>query len=150
MKCDQMIRVNRCFLLAILMSVLLLRPHVALSISLISADKSTISSSSQKVDYEPANAVDNNPSTRWGSEYSDDQWIYIDLGTMAYIEKVVLDWETAYGAEYEVQVSDDASSWATVFTESQGDGNQDEIDGLDVKGRFVRMQGNVRGTQWGY
>ena len=150
MKYGQMIRASRCLLFVILISVLLLHPNVGFSIALISVDKSTLASSSQNADYEPANAVDNNPSTRWGSEYSDDQWIYIDLGTMAYIEKVVLDWETAYGAEYEIQVSDDASIWSTVFTESEGDGNQDEIDGLDVEGRFVRMQGNARGTQWGY
>ena len=147
MECDQTFRVNRCLLLVMLISVLLLRPNVGFSISLISVDKSTLASSSQKADYEPANAVDNHPSTCWGSEYSDDQWIYVDLGTMAYIEKVVLDWEAAYGAEYEIQVSDDASIWATVFTESHGDGDQDEIDGLDASGRFVRMQGNARETQ---
>lgn len=122
MKCAQPTRIKLGMLLFILIAVLLLRINVSIATSMISLDKATLASSSQKADYDPANAMDDNPSTRWGSGYSDDEWIYIDLGSTATIAKVILDWETAYGAEYEIQASDDSSSWATIYTESDGDG----------------------------
>jgi len=35
------------------------------------------------------------PATRWSSQFSDPQWIQVDLGTRATIDEVRLNWETA-------------------------------------------------------
>jgi NedA-like, galactose-binding domain/Putative Ig domain len=95
-------------------------------------------------------AVDGDGSSRWSSEFTDAQWIYVDLGAIYTIDQVVLNWETAYGKGYEVQVSADARSWVTVYTESDGNGSIDEVDFAPASARYVRVLGVLRGTVWGY
>ena len=98
----------------------------------------------------PELAIDGDPATRWGSEFSDDQWIYVDLGGNYSIDRVYLDWETAFGKHYELQVSDDAQNWTTVVTVTDGNGGLDTLDFSPTDARFVRMLGIERGTPYGY
>ena len=60
----------------------------------------------------PANAVDGNAATRWSSgqwmQSGATGWIYVDLGSPQPIGEVRLNWETAYGADYQIQASNDA------------------------------------------
>lgn len=94
------------------------------------------------------NAVDGNISTRWSSEYSDPQYIYVDLEDEYEIERVYIEWEAAYAGQYKIQVSNDASNWTDVLTEYNGDGDIDDIQ-LDTKGRYVRINCMQRKTQYG-
>jgi hypothetical protein len=98
---------------------------------------------------DPRLAVDGNPSTRWSSAWSDNQWIDVDLGETFVVHRVVLNWEVAYGRTYMIQVSLDAQNWTTIYSSSTGDGG---IDDLLIRGfgRYVRMHGLVRATQWGF
>ncbi len=99
----------------------------------------------------PAKAVDGNGSTRWASAAGvDPQWLYVDLGAVYAVDRVVLDWERAYGKAYQIQVSDTANAWVTVYSESNSDGGIDDIGFSPVNARYVRMLGTVRGTKWGY
>jgi len=98
----------------------------------------------------PANAVDGNLATRWSSGFTDAEWIYVDLTDTYAVSEVILRWETAFGADYQVQVSDDASSWRTIRTVTGGDGGVDDLTGLSGTGRYVRILGSRRGTEWGY
>jgi len=96
-------------------------------------------------------AVDLLNSTRWASDaWDDNQWIYVDLGASATVTRVILRWEAAYGRGYQIQVSSNATSWATIYTTSTGDGGIDDITGLNASGRYVRMNGTARGTAWGW
>src|SRR5262245_53166067 len=53
-----------------------------------------------------AAAVDGNTTvTRWGSEWSDPQWLQVDLGSTQTVCRVVLRWEAAYGKAYQIQTS---------------------------------------------
>jgi len=74
-----------------------------------------------------ANATDGNPSSRWSSQSSDSQWIYVDLGLVYTINRVVLRWEAAYGRGYQLQVSSNASTWSDVYSTTIGDGGVDDI-----------------------
>ncbi len=96
-------------------------------------------------------AVDGDTSTRWASQdpAPGDEWIYVDLGATATINRVVLNWEVAYASAYEIQVSDDASSWTTIYSTSSGDGGIDDL-GVSGTGRYVRVYCTVRGTSYGY
>ncbi len=67
-------------------------------------------------------AFDNDAQTRWSSLYSDPQWIYVDLGSTKPIKRVSLDWETAYGRSYNIQTSNDAVNWTTIYSTTTGDG----------------------------
>ncbi len=51
---------------------------------------------------------DGNSGSRWSSQYSDNEWVYIDLGEKKEIASVTLNWESAYAKAYKIQVSDDA------------------------------------------
>jgi hypothetical protein len=112
-------------------------------------NRPVVSSSDFSTTYAAANAVDGDASTRWSSEFSDPQWIAVDLGQITVIDEVRLTWETAYGADYEIQMSFDGISWFTVLTVVGGTGGVDDLV-VGGTGRFVRMYGTRRGTEWGY
>ena len=96
------------------------------------------------------NAVDGDYTTRWSSASSDPQWIYVDLQATYYITRVKLTWQTAYATSFQIQVSSDAVNWTTIYNTTTGTGGTNDLTGLSGTGRFVRMYGTVRATQYGY
>ncbi len=107
-------------------------------------------SSAESDDLGPDKAVDRNGGTRWSSAFSDEQWILFDFGTPVNISRMRINWEAAYGKDYQIQVSNDAQAWTTVRNVTGGTGGVEEIGGLAANGRFVRINGTKRGTPWGY
>jgi len=99
--------------------------------------------------FDPSKAVDGDPDTRWSSEFSDSQWIAVDLGQPFILDSVRLSWETAYGADFQIQISDDSAQWTTVRTVTNNTGGVNDLP-IAGTGRFVRMFGTRRGTEWGY
>ncbi|GIE92887.1 galactose-binding domain-containing protein [Paractinoplanes rishiriensis] len=106
-------------------------------------------SSQEGADVAPGNAVDGNAQTRWSSEFSDPQWIGVDLGSNQTICQVVLVWEGAYGRAYQIQTSTDGTTWTTAHQTSTGAGGTETLT-LSGTGRYVRMYGTVRGSSYGY
>jgi hypothetical protein len=99
----------------------------------------------------PANyATDGNPATRWSSVFADPQWLQVDLGTTRSVTGVELSWQAAYGKAYQIQVSDDAVTWTTIYSTTSGPGGDETLTGLSGSGRYIRMYGTQRGTGWGY
>jgi type 1 glutamine amidotransferase len=96
-----------------------------------------------------ANATDGNAATRWGSAYADPQWITVDLGGTYNLTRVRLAWETAYGRAYQIQTSPNNTTWTTVHSTTSGDGGVDDVT-VTGAGRYVRVNGTQRATQWGY
>ncbi|MFD6176836.1 MULTISPECIES: galactose-binding domain-containing protein [unclassified Isoptericola] len=94
-------------------------------------------------------AVDGNAGTRWGSGWSQPEWIAVDLGASYDLSRVRIDWETAYASGYEIQTSPDGETWTTVRTVTDGDGFVDELD-VAGTGRYVRLLATERATQWGF
>lgn len=94
-------------------------------------------------------AVDGNAGTRWGSQWSEPEWIAVDLGAGYDLSRVVIDWETAFASGYEIQTSPDGETWTTVHTVINGDGFFDDID-LSGTGQHVRLYATERATQWGF
>ncbi len=101
-------------------------------------------------DYRPENAVDGFPDTRWSSEFSDPQWLAIDLGAPVQISRVVLDWETACGQSYAIQVSLDGAAWTDVYSTTTGKGETEDIKFAPTSARWVRFYGTKRATSFGY
>lgn len=95
------------------------------------------------------NAVDGDLATRWSSQFSDPQWIYVDQGARKHVERVILHWEAAHGEAYSIQLSDDAIHWTDVYSATASDGEVDNLD-LSGTGRYVRVHATQRGTGWGY
>ncbi|HEY0738466.1 MAG TPA: discoidin domain-containing protein [Herpetosiphonaceae bacterium] len=109
----------------------------------------TVSSNENAVAFPPASAVDGNTGTRWASAFSDPQWIRVDLGSTRTIGRVVLRWEAAYGRAYQIQVSNDGSTWTNIYSTTTGDGGVDDLT-VSGSGRYLRMYGTQRATQYGY
>jgi beta-glucanase (GH16 family) len=98
-----------------------------------------------------ANAVDGNTtSTRWSSAFSDPQWIYVDLQATININRVRFYWENSYATSFQIQVSSDATNWTSIYSTTTGPGGVQNLTGLSGTGRYVRMYGTVRKTQYGY
>ncbi|MFD3324893.1 discoidin domain-containing protein [Streptomyces sp. NPDC058701] len=95
------------------------------------------------------NATDGNTGTRWASDWSDPQWISVDLGASRAVRTLQLVWDPAYARSYEVQLSDDGTNWRTVHTTTTGNGDIDTIN-LSANARHVRLNLTARGTAWGY
>jgi hypothetical protein len=112
--------------------------------------KPATSSSNENGSLGPANAVDGNTSTRWSSTFSDPQWVRVDLGTPMAVKKVVLRWEAAYARSFQIQVSNNGTSWTTIYSTTTGTGGTQTLTGLNGVGRYVRMNGTQRATGFGY
>jgi microsomal dipeptidase-like Zn-dependent dipeptidase len=100
--------------------------------------------------YGAPKAVDGNPETRWASDWSDNQWLRLDLRTSRTIGRVVLDWEAAYGKAYRIDLSTDGAAWRTVFSTDAGGGGFETATFAPTTARYVRIHGLGRGTTWGY
>ena len=118
--------------------------------TLLSQGKPATASSTQ-AGLDPPNAVDGDPGTRWGSAFTNTEWIYVDLGATATINRVVLIWEAAFATGYQIQTAASPDGpWATIFSTTTGDGGTDDL-AVSGTGRFVRMNGTQRAlTGFGY
>ena len=96
-----------------------------------------------------SNAVDSDYTTLWQSAASNNQWIYVDLGSMLNLTGVYLNWGPDFGRSYKIQVSTNALSWTDVFTNDSGASGIDRI-GVAATGRYVRLLGLQSGTGNGY
>lgn len=112
--------------------------------------KNAVASSSTGASKSASMASDGGAGSRWESDYSDPQWIYVDLGKKEKIENVVLKWEAACAKQYELQVSDDAKNWKTVYTNKDGKGGTEQIKLEPVEARYVKLAGISRATHFGY
>jgi hypothetical protein len=101
-------------------------------------------------DYRPDNAMDGLPDTRWSSEFSDPQWLTVDLGAPTRISRVVLDWEEASAQSYAIQVSLDCSTWMDVYVTTNGKGGTEDIKFAPTSAHWVRFYGTKRATPFGY
>ncbi len=95
-------------------------------------------------------AFDEKSSTRWASDWTDNEWIARDLGSPKSIDTVVLQWETAYGEAYAIEVSDNGTTWTPIYTQTNGGGGTEVIRFPLIVTRFVRMRGIARATSFGY
>ncbi len=116
---------------------------------LLSQDHPVFASSIQGDPWAAANAVDGNLTTRWSSAFSDPQWLEVDLGAVHDIHSVVLYWENAYATAFQIQVSDNGSTWTTLYPTISGYEGEQTLP-VSGSGRYVRMYGTKRNTQYGY
>ncbi|MFD4226930.1 beta-N-acetylglucosaminidase domain-containing protein [Streptomyces sp. NPDC058545] len=108
------------------------------------------SSGDETPDFPATAASDGDPTTRWSSPAEDGAWWQAELAEPARIGQVVLQWQDAYASRYRVQVSADGRTWRTAATVREGKGGRESVR-MDAKDtRFLRIQGDGRGTEFGY
>lgn len=92
-------------------------------------------------------AVDGNKDTRWESTWQQDpQWIYVDLGAVASISNISIQWENAYASSFDLEVSDDEVNWEQVYSTTKGQGGLTEVE-VSANARYVRLFSHERAQQ---
>jgi hypothetical protein len=117
--------------------------------TLLSQGHPATASSLESASFPASNAVDGNAGTRWSSAFSDPQWLQADLGSVHTISQVVLNWEAAYARAFQLQTSTDGTNWTTIYSTTTGTGGTQTLN-VSGSGRYVRMYGTQRATQYGY
>ncbi|MDR0543481.1 MAG: discoidin domain-containing protein [Dysgonamonadaceae bacterium] len=75
----------------------------------------------------------------WQSAGAGEEWVYVDFGAPASIDKIKLFWVNK-AVEGKIQVSDDAKTWKDVANLPNGNGKEDEIDlEKSVKSQYLRL-----------
>ncbi|HEV2783044.1 MAG TPA: discoidin domain-containing protein [Actinophytocola sp.] len=115
----------------------------------VARNRPATASSAQGTSTPASAAVDGNPGTRWSSAFSDPQWLQVDLGSATAVCQVVLSWEAAYASAFQIQLSDNATTWTTIYSTTTGTGGTQTL-AVNGTGRYIRMLGTVRATGFGY
>ncbi len=101
----------------------------------------------------PARAFDRDPASRWATSsttgWVDPGWISVDLGATAQIKQVVLQWDPAYARAFQIQVSDNNTTWTPIYSTTTGTGFKQTL-AVSGTGRYVRVYGTQRATPYGY
>ena len=93
-------------------------------------------------------ATDGQMATQWVSKDSGVEWIYVDLGDLCEVDKVVLRWGKDYAESYKIQVSAEreaspetglAEKWIDAFGTGSGKGTVEEIVLKPTNARYVRL-----------
>ena len=90
------------------------------------------------------NVVDANKDTYWRSvpltTAAPTAWIRIDLGSEKTFGRFVIKWKSSYFAKtYEVQVSNDDSTWTTVASSTSGKKGTTDIKFKQTTSRYIRL-----------
>ncbi|MBL7254331.1 DUF1996 domain-containing protein [Actinoplanes sp. LDG1-01] len=117
--------------------------------TLLSQGRPVLASSTENGGAPAAAAVDGNTTTRWGSAWSDPQWLRVDLGSTATVTQVKLVWEAAYAKAFQIQTSADGTTWTNLYSTTTAAGGTQTLN-VNGSGRYVRVYGTQRGTGYGY
>ncbi|MGG8495719.1 basic secretory protein-like protein [Tenacibaculum sp. TC6] len=121
----------------------------------IAKSKPVTVSSTEKSEFNASNAVDGNENTRWSSNFSDNEWLTVDLQNSSDICGVAVSWFSCcsfmMGAKnYEVQTSENGVNWTTAKTIQNNFDNYNFIP-VNGTGRYVRIKGIKRSAaSFGY
>lgn len=95
-------------------------------------------------------AFDGKMDSRWESAWADGQTLEVDLQSLFMLNKVVIAWENAYAAEYDVTVSADGEIWTSVHRQTAGKGQTETIVFNPEKARYVRLDCRKRSSGYGF
>ncbi|GGR92226.1 discoidin domain-containing protein [Deinococcus sedimenti] len=126
-----------------------LHPQATCATTNLALNRPSLSSSNETNTTLSGAAFDGNAATRWSSAFTDPQWLRVDLGSVQALCQVTLNWEAAAGKAFQIQVSNDASTWTTLYSTTTGAGGVQTIP-VTGSGRYVRMYGTQRTTGYGY
>jgi hexosaminidase len=102
--------------------------------------KRVVASSMEKgTGYKPELAIDGCYDTRWSSEHTDNEWIYVDLEKSYNITRVKLNWSDTYPLNYQIQTSDDTTNWQSIYSTDSGSPGFRDLTNLKGKGRYLRI-----------
>ena len=76
----------------------------------------------------------------WRSKTAENEWVYVDFGADSTFDKVNLFWNSsAYATKYDIQISDDAEEWNTIYSNNDAKGGEETITFSAAKARYLRL-----------
>ncbi|MGH7598650.1 MAG: discoidin domain-containing protein, partial [bacterium] len=88
----------------------------------------------------PGRAFDGSSTTYWRSGSSSAGWLRVDLGSAQTVGRAALNWKGSYYARiYQLEVSNNDSSWTTVYSTSSGASGTREIAFAQTTARYIRL-----------
>lgn len=120
----------------------------------IALHKPVTASSEENAGCLAKNLTDGDTGSRWGSAHTDREWVYVDLGEEYTITMVEPNWEAAYGSDYLIQTATTLPAtedeWETILKVSGNSAPGIVSHPVNATGRYVRIVGTKRATQYGY
>jgi hypothetical protein len=107
-------------------------------------------SSQQSSNYPASAAIDGVWSTRWSSNFTDNEWLAIDLGGKARVDSMRINWEHAFAETFSVQSGTSMSGPWTTLTTLSGQFGPQTVPNLNTTTQFLRILGVTRETSYGY
>ncbi|MHC1748136.1 MAG: discoidin domain-containing protein [Cellulosilyticaceae bacterium] len=100
----------------------------------------------------PDRVVDGNTTSRWASEWNDNEWIGVDLENVYTLAGLEIDWENGYNNDYQIEISSDGENWQSVYVAAASDKtyNLARLRFAPIEGRYIRMHGLKRNAKYGY
>ena len=107
-------------------------------------------SSTVRKEYKPQFVVDGDSGTRWSSEFSEPQWLVIDLERACRLEQVEIEWQDAYAQAYTLRTSLDGEAWTEVYHTEDSTGGSETIPLAEpAHARYLRLDAQTRATPFG-
>ena len=97
----------------------------------------------------PQAANDGDPTTRWSSDFADNQWWRVDLGAVKSVDRVEVNWEAAYASSYRIQTSTDGTTYSDAANASRAGAGLEVTTFSARNARYVRLLADTRGTVYG-
>lgn len=124
----------------------------------------TVVVSSSEAGLLPSSVTDGDTLTRWGSLWTDSQWVYIDFGVATTFDSIKIWWEHSNAVDYKIQTANTATSndqgWTTIVTVTNDTQHINNFNNLSVHrpfklttpstARYLKIRCSKRNYQWGY
>ncbi|WP_202840479.1 discoidin domain-containing protein [Luteimonas saliphila] len=108
------------------------------------------SASSTQVDaLRAAHAIDGDPATRWGGDFSAGHWLQVDLGRAAEVAGVLIHWDSGFAVSWTIQASIDGRAWDVVYTSRDSRGGHDYVFFPAAEARYLRLASLPHTADWG-
>ncbi|VBB48377.1 exported hypothetical protein [uncultured Paludibacter sp.] len=97
-------------------------------------------------------AVDGDMGTRWESDWSDPQWLVVDLGEIKNVGAIKIYWEAANAKDYTISFSTDGVNYSgdLTYTGMAEGSRTDNITEINVDCQYIKMNGTARNLVYGY
>ena len=108
--------------------------------------KPSYASSEEQPSFSANKAFDGDINTRWSSSFSDSHSLWVDLGSIQKISKIVINW-ALYASQYQIQISNDGIQWATIFSDYKNPtGGAKTITFDQTNARYIKIYCIKRGV----
>ena len=98
----------------------------------------------------PSKAIDGDIDTRWASQRLDDQWFVVEFNEPTTFNSVIIDWQSAFSANYSIEYSNDGENYTTAKTIDECRAGVD-IQVFDaVTAKYLRINMGKKATAYGH